>query len=293
MPVALTTDGVHVAYQGLGGTGEPLLFAHATGFHGQVWRPVAAELADAFRTVTFDERGHGDTAPSTDGQSWLGFARDALAVVDDADLGRPFGVGHSAGGAALLLAELERPGTFRALWCFEPILPPSPPAGATFPSGANPLAAGARRRREVFPSREAAFENYAGKPPFSVLAPDALRAYVDHGFEDLEDGTVRLKCRGEVEASTYEMAANHGAAGRLAEIACPVTFVSGGRTDTPFGGELLRRLAADLANGRVEVFDELGHFGPLEDPAAIASSIRRAFAPAAPAGDPGAAAGAS
>lgn len=277
MPVALTTDGVEVAYDDLGGSGPPLLFAHATGFHGHVWRPVAAELADAFHGFTFDERGHGDTPPSPDGQSWLGFARDALAVVDDAGLERPFAVGHSAGGAALLLAELERPGTFRALWCFEPVLPPSPPPGTTFPSRANPLAAGARRRREVFPSRDAAFEHYAGKPPFSVLAPDALRAYVDHGFEDLPDGTVRLKCRGEVEASTYEMAAHHGAAERLSEIACPVTFVSGGRTDTPFGDALLRRLAADLPNGRVEVFDDLGHFGPLQAPGDIAVSIRRAF----------------
>ena len=284
MPVATTTDGVEVAFDDLGGTGEPLLFAHATGFHGQVWRPVATALADAFHGYTFDERGHGDTPPSPDGQSWLGFARDALAVVDGAGLDRPFGVGHSAGGAALLLAELERPGTFRALWCFEPILPPSPPPGTTFPSNANPLAAGARRRREVFPSRDAAFENYAGKPPFSVLAPEALRAYVDHGFADLDDGTVRLKCRGEVEASTYEMAVQHGAGERLSEIRCPVTFVSGGRTDTPFGDSLLRRLAADLPDGRVEVFDELGHFGPLQDPAAVAASIRRAFLTRARAG---------
>ena len=281
MPHALTTDGVRVAFTDLGGDGPPVVFAHATGFHGHVWRPVAGHLGDAFRSIVFDERGHGDTAPSDAGQSWHGFATDALAVVDELGLERPVGVGHSAGGAALLLAELARPGTFRALWLFEPILPPTPaqaPPGG-FPSRANPLAEGARRRREVFESREAAFENYAGKPPFSVLAPAALRAYVDHGFADLDDGTVRLKCRGEVEAATYEMAAQHGAGERLSEITCPVTFVSGGRTDTPFGDSLLRRLAADLPDGRVEVFEELGHFGPLQDPAAIAASIRRAFTP--------------
>ena len=279
MLAALTTDGVRVAYDDLGGDGPPLLFAHATGFHGQVWRPVAAELADAFHAYTFDERGHGDTPPSADGQSWLGFARDTLAVVDAAGLGRPFAAGHSAGGAALLLAELERPGTFAGIWCFEPILPPPLPPDAVFPSNANPLAAGARRRREVFPSRDAAFDNYAGKPPFSVLAPEALRAYVDHGFEDLDDGTVRLKCRGEVEAATYEMASRHGAVERLGEVTCPVTFVSGGRTDTPFGDPLLRRLVEALPDGRVEVFEDLGHFGPLQDPPAVAASIRRAFAP--------------
>ena len=276
VPHALTTDGVRVAFTDLGGTGAPILFAHATGFHGHVWRPVAEHLVDTFRCVVFDERGHGDTAPSADGQSWHGFALDALAVVDAAGLDRPFGVGPSAGGAALLLAELARPGSFRALWTFEPILPREVPPGA---SQANPLAEGARRRREVFDSRDAAYENYAAKPPFSGLAPAALRAYVDYGFDDLEDGTVRLKCRRDDEAATYEMAVQHGASEHLHEIECPVVLASGARTNTPFGPELMESLVERLPDGRTEPFDALGHFGPLEDPAAIAASIRRAFEP--------------
>jgi pimeloyl-ACP methyl ester carboxylesterase len=274
---------VAVAYTDLGGGADrpPLLFAHATGFHGHVWRPVARRLEDAFHLFTFDERGHGDTPPSEDGQSWHGFARDALAVVDATGMQRPFGVGHSAGGAALILAELERPGTFSALWCFEPILPPAMPAAMptpiVLPSNANPLAAGARRRREVFPSKDAAYENYASKPPFEVLDPEALRAYVDFGFDELGDGTVRLKCRGEIEARTYEMAGGHHAVERLGELRCPVTFASGGRTDTMFSGDYLARLAEAVPEGRTEVFADLGHFGPLQDPDAIAASIRRAF----------------
>jgi pimeloyl-ACP methyl ester carboxylesterase len=279
VPTALTTDGVAVAFTDLGGTGDPVLFAHATGFHGHVWRPVVDALGGAFHSVVFDERGHGDTPPSPEGQSWHGFALDALAVIDAAGLDRPFGVGHSAGGAALLLAELARPGTFRGLWCFEPILPPSLPEGVALPgSQANPLAEGARRRREEFPSKDAAYDNYAGKRPFSVLHPAALRAYVDHGFADVEDGGgVRLKCRRDVEAATYEMAVRHGAVSRLEEVQCPVVLASGGRTDTPFGPDLMATLAARLPAGRAEPFPDLGHFGPLEDPTAIAASIRRAF----------------
>ncbi len=275
MPTAATSDGVPVAYTDLGGTGPAILFAHATGFHGHVWRPLTASLVDTFRVVIFDERGHGDTPPAPGGQSWLGFAEDALAVVDAAGLERPFGVGHSAGGAALLLAELIRPGTFAGLWLFEAILPPAVPAG--FPSRANPLAGGARRRREVFPSKPAAYDNYAGKLPFSALDPAALHAYVDYGFEDLDDGTVRLKCRGEVEARTYEMATEHGAVARLGEITCPVVLASGARTDTPFGPDLMDRLVADLPNGTTDPFTDLGHFGPLQNPELVATAIRAAF----------------
>lgn len=275
MARALTSDGIPVAYTASGDTGPEILFSHATGLHAHVWRPVVAHLDDGFRSYVLDHRGHGDTpAPST-GQSWFGFAQDALAVIDEAGLERPFGVGHSSGGAALLLAELARPRTFSALWLYEPILPRP---GATAPgTGAQSLAAGARRRREVFPDREFALVNYAAKPPFSSLAPEALAAYVDHGFEDLDDGTVRLKCRAEVEAATYEMSTEHGAAQRLGEITCPVTLAAGGRTHTPFGARYLEELARDLPRATTVVFGELGHFGPLEDPAAVAGSVREGF----------------
>ena len=56
-----------------------------------------------------------------------------------------------------------------------------------------------------------------------------------------------------------------------------MVLASGGRTDTPFGPDLMASLASRMPAGRAEPFPALGHFGPLEDPAAIASSIRRAF----------------
>jgi pimeloyl-ACP methyl ester carboxylesterase len=73
------------------------------------------------------------------------------------------------------------------------------------------------------------------------------------------------------------MAARHHAVERLGEITCPVVFASGAHTDTPFGPDLLGRLVEGMPQARAEVFDDLGHFGPLQDPPAIAASIRRAF----------------
>jgi pimeloyl-ACP methyl ester carboxylesterase len=256
----------------LGGDGPPLVLAHATGFHGHVWLPVVEHLRDRFRCIAFDERGHGDSrTPPGETFEWQHFADDVLAVVDALALEQPMGAGHSAGGAALIMAELARPGTFRSMWCYEPIIMPAdpPPAPAD-----NPLSIGARRRREVFPSREDALANFASKPPFDSIAPDALAAYVEYGFDDLPDGTVRLKCRRDDEAEVYAHGFSHGTWARFPEVRLPVHIVCGETTDamTP---ALIAAQAAALPDGTTEVLPGLGHFGPLEDPAAVAASIAR------------------
>lgn len=273
-PTVTTPDGVPIAVHEFGGEGPTLLLAHATGFHGAVFAPLARRLADDFHCVALDERGHGDSG-KTSGMDWRGFAVDVLATVDALGARLPFGVGHSAGGAALLLAEQARPGTFGALYCFEPIvLPPAAPFLAA--PNANPLSESARRRREVFASRGDAFDNYASKPPFDRLDREALHAYVDHGFEDLDDGRVRLKCRPETEAQTFEQGFTHGAYEHLPEVGCPVTVARGATSDT-FTDALVEALVGRLPRGRAEVVPGVGHFGPLEDPAALARSIRSAF----------------
>lgn len=276
MRTVTTSDGLAIAVTDFGGDGPDLVLAHATGFHAHVWRPLVERLTPHFRCVAFDQRGHGDSETPPDGDfAWNGFARDVRAVVEGLELARPYGVGHSCGGATLLMAEEDHPGTFRSLYCYEPIVPP---IDGPAPEGATGLPESARRRREVFASRDAAYENYASKPPLSVLDRDALRAYVDFGFEDLDDGTVRLKCRGESEARTFENGGTHDTFSRLHAVTCPVVLACGGKTDA-FGEPTMQLIRARVAASRVEVFADLGHFGPMEAPAAVATSIIRSFEP--------------
>jgi pimeloyl-ACP methyl ester carboxylesterase len=237
-------------------------------------------LRDHFHCIAFDERGHGDSDPAPGGDyDWNGFATDALAVIDGLDLGAHGPVsaaGHSCGGALLLLAEERRPGTFGALWVYEPVMIPAEGLPTLPVQGENPLAAGARRRRATFASTEAAYDNYAGKPPFSALDPTALRAYVEHGLAPQPDGSVRLKCEPEHEARTYEMGMRHDAFDGLPKVECPVTVVCGEVTDA-FPEPVIQMVADRLPHGRAQVMPGLGHFGPLQDPAAVAASIESAL----------------
>lgn len=270
-----TSDGVEVAVHEHGDGPIPLLFAHATGLHGLVWQAIAERLADEFHGISFDHRGHGDSgSPSVPDADWRGFGRDVLAVVDGLALARPCGVGHSAGATAMLLAEQSRPGTFRALYCFEPVVIAADPSHGREMS--NWLAAGARRRRTDFSSRKEAYATYASKPPFRSWAPDALAAYVNHGFGDNPDGTVSLKCRPAYEALVYESASAYDVFAHLSEVKCPVMLVCGAHSDA-LGPTMSAAVAGQVPDARTEVMAGLGHMGPLEDPAAVARSIHRFF----------------
>jgi pimeloyl-ACP methyl ester carboxylesterase len=268
-----STDGVELQVHDLGGDGPPLLLCHATGFHGLVWRPLAPLLSRGFHVWSLDFRGHGtSSAPDpARGYAWEGFGDDVSAVVDALGLERPAAVGHSKGGAALLLAEAARPGTFAALWCYEPIV--FPPGSAPGGGEDSALAAGAARRRATFPSRRAAVEHYAAKPPLQALHPDALAAYVEHGFGDQADGTVALRCEPGDEAQVYRMGGTHRAWDALPTVGCP-TWVACGGTGATITAAMATELAGRLPAGHVRVFEELGHFGPLEDPVTVAGALR-------------------
>lgn len=247
-----------------------VLFCHPTGFHGMVWAPVAAQLADVAHCWALDFRGHGDSeTPAPASLGWNHMADDVLAVIDELGAERLYGVGHSMGGAALILTELARPGTWEGLWLYEPII--FPPFEGPRPSG-HPMAEAARRRKALFPNRETALFNYASKPPLGALHPDALEAYVSYGFRDLPDGTVELKCTPETEAKVFENGMGLDAFRHLDRVACPVTVCASGDGAPP---AMVGPLVAEaLPHGHSERFLQLSHFGPMEDPGAIAASIR-------------------
>ncbi|MGZ4757554.1 MAG: alpha/beta fold hydrolase [Acidimicrobiales bacterium] len=258
---------------------RPILLCHATGFHGMVWAPLARHL-EGFVAFAPDLRGHGDSpAPADRDMDWNGFADDVLAVVDamaasGIDVGHLVAAGHSKGGASLLLAKQRRPGTFGAIYCYEPVVMP-PPLRTVMGADegrANPLAEGALRRRATFASRDEAYANYASKLPLSALDPEALRAYVDHGFADQPDGTVTLKCRPEVESAVYRMGGLHDAFDHLGAVRCPVT-IGVGEADEGGPAAFASMIVDALPQGRLAEYPDLGHFGPLEDPARIAASI--------------------
>ncbi len=283
-----STDGVQVAVYDLGGPTDPatplLVLCHATGFCGGVWRPIAAQLTDTFRCVTLDFRAHG-RSPIPEGLEldWRGMGRDLLAVVAELRQlgitdGPIFGAGHSMGAASIVMAELAEPGTFDRAWGFEPILFSAEMLESTSlsPSGHvlmdSPLIDATRRRRATFDSQAEAIERYASRPPYSSLDPAMLEAYVEHGFEEHEDGTISLRCHPDHEAEIFAHSVC-GAYEHLDEL--NVSFQVGASGDGQASAAIARRICDEHETFSLLEYNDLTHLGVLEAPNRIAADIRR------------------
>jgi pimeloyl-ACP methyl ester carboxylesterase len=284
--------GVVVHHLASGPRHEPLLIAHATGFHGRAYRPLAAALDQRFDTWGLDSRGHGSTRPPDRWTvDWQRYGDDAEAAAiwlvkrSGAGSGALVGFGHSMGGATLLMTAERNPRLFRALVLFEPIV--FPPA-ADYDPESSPLVVGARRRRRRFESVDAAITHYSAKPPLDRFVAEALEEYVRGGFAPAEpndpDGAVELTCSPELESATFASSQEARVWETLTGIATPVLVV-GGRPDPNNPPSLMAEpIATQLARGRYHAEPELDHFGPFVNPVAVARIVVSFISRIAPSG---------
>lgn len=275
-PLVTTAPGMQIATWDLGGEGPELILTHGTGFHGRCWSPVAVGLRRSFHVWALDQRGHGRSGHSADRSydDWGRFVDDLLAVIDHLALERPFAAGHSLGAAVTILAEQRQPGTFAAIYAYEPII--IPPRGIVVARGNLRLRDLALKRRNVFESVAAAQANFAAKPPFDRFDPAALDAYLEGGLITQPDGTMALSCPGDEEASVYEGATRHHAYDRLGQMELPVT-VAGSAEGGDIDPVLLGELAGRIPGAHLRPIRGVTHFGPMEEPALVADEITRAL----------------
>jgi pimeloyl-ACP methyl ester carboxylesterase len=252
-----------------GGDGPPVMLLHATGFHGRGWLPLAPALTERFTVWSVDQRGHGASGKAPDGRydDWSVFVDDLFPVLDAIGGEGWSAFGHSLGGGVLLLAEQRRPGTFRALCLYEPVVIPAQSAGTGF-DGSITMGDLARKRRRRFDSFEAARANFAAKPPMNTFAPDALDAYVNYGFLPDPEGGVSLACTPDDEASVYDGAATSGAWDHLDWVRAPTMVLGGGLRQDPVN-LVVEEVARRLPRGGARRFPDLSHFGPFEAPLVV------------------------
>jgi pimeloyl-ACP methyl ester carboxylesterase len=103
------------------GSGAPLVLVHGSAGSARQWKRLLAHFAPSRHVFAYDLPGCGGTRPLAERPGIAGDVLTLLAAVDR--LGQPVDVvAHSAGAVGVLRAALERPGAFRTLTLFEPVL---------------------------------------------------------------------------------------------------------------------------------------------------------------------------
>ena len=239
------------------GAGEPLVLVHGAWVDHTSWDAVVPGLAEAFRVVAIDLRGHGaSTLEPPDGGTVHDDIADVVALLDRLDLATANVAGISSGACVALRLAIEHPARVRR------VLPHEPPCISYL------------------------FDDPENKPLLDdvgeVLTEVRMRIEAGDGegaarqfFDDLV-----LLPWAEMPPETRTMIAAHALAfvGQLRDpdalavdpdglrtLAIPV-LLSQGATSHPFSAPIVEHLVALIAHARRVVIPNAGHVPQMTNP---------------------------
>lgn len=255
-----------------------IVFSHANGFPAATYRQLFEHWRSAgWRVVALPKFGHDPRFAVT--SNWPHLRDELLHFIDAQGAAPAYLVGHSLGGYLSLLAASRRPEVARGIVLLDsPVLPnwmgrtvqffKASGIGERFSPGHV-----SKRRREHWPSVDAARAHFAAKPVFARWAEGVLDDYLACGLETaLGDASAQqLSFSRRVETSIYNTLPHHLARLlRTHPLRCPVAFVAGTRS------EEMRRVGYSevkrIARLRITMLDG-GHLFPMEQPQATANAV--------------------
>ena len=102
MPSVTTKDGVEIYYKDWG-SGQPIVFSHGWPLSSDDWdAQLMFFLAQGYRVIAHDRRGHGRSTQVSDGHDMDHYADDMAAVTEHLNLKNVIHVGHSTGGGEVV-----------------------------------------------------------------------------------------------------------------------------------------------------------------------------------------------
>ncbi len=248
-------DGVRIFYEAAG-QGPPVLLSHGYSATSRMWRGQVDALANRYRIITWDMRGHGqsDSPPEQARYSEAETVADMAAILDAEDVHRAVIGGLSLGGYMSLAFHLAHPARVRALMLFD-----------TGPGYRNP----------------------AGREAWNRTAEARALAFETRGLEALGPGA-------EVRIAQHRSAEGlaRAARGMLAQFDSRVidslesirvpTLVLVGENDQPFLGAT-DYMAAKIPGARKVVIPGAGHAANLDQPEAFNRAVEAFLASLPPA----------
>lgn len=266
--------------------GTPLVFVHGFGNDAHIWDDAAPAVAEYYRTVAIDLRGHGDSDRDAARRYDYDFhVADLEAALEQLGIERLVLVGHSLGGRIGTLFAGRHPERM---------------AGFVIVDSAPELdVRGTVRIRVDLQKQSGDGSGGGGGPSFASEAEyrdalahnypaasrETLARMAHHGLRRRDDGRFEPKLdpgwfQGRVDASSdaAAMRAREEALTRemwdaLAKLPCPTLVVRGAASDV-LSADVADRMAEEvLQHGRLAVIPRAGHSVMVDNPEAFRAAL--------------------
>ncbi len=268
----ISLSGLRFHYLEWGHSSSPaLVLLHGFGSHARSWDHVAVAMADRFRVLALDQRGHGDSDRAPHGDYTVrAMAGDLQQFSDALCPGRFTLVGLSMGGRISIAYTAAHPGRVERL-----VLVDIGPEIA--PEGLARIQTTVSNVPEELESAEQAYQVLrAAAPRYSEAL---LRHRLQHSFNRLPSGKLTWKydkvLREQTRRGTRDIPNLWPDLGR---ITCPTLIVRGAESDV-LSPEIAKRMLATLKDGRLVEIPDAGHTVPGDQPEAFIKAVRAFLKP--------------
>ena len=250
--------------------GTPMILIHGFGNEAHIWDDFAPAVAEHYRVLALDLRGHGESAWNSEGRyDYTNHVADLEAITETLGIERMVLVGHSLGGRISMLYAGKHPEQL---------------AGFVIVDSAPELDARGivRIRTEVEEQRDPSFKSIAEYENllahnYPAATPAAIERMARNGVRQQEDGRWVLKqdlsYRGgdRWKGSGEELAAREARNvddmwAALEKLPCPTLVVRGAASDIMSPDVADKMVEEVLPNGKLAVVPQAGHSVMTDNP---------------------------
>ncbi|TGK18310.1 alpha/beta fold hydrolase [Leptospira kmetyi] len=239
-----------------------LLLCHANGYSALTYKFYIESLRNTHRVIALDFAGHGESEGTVNFKNWYFFRDQILALIRHENLENVVGVGHSLGGASLLLSSYHSPEKFKKVIAHDPVALDF--LQITYSRlFHNPLAKVAIKRRREFKDLDTVRKIYKRTPSFSRWDDTIYEDYIQSCFRIGENKQALLRCAPEIEAKIFDSVSylslfQYGRIKTETHLTIPNPY----EVCSPSGA---RRITSGNKKSTLEIWPGTTHFFPFEE----------------------------
>ncbi|WP_193165448.1 alpha/beta fold hydrolase [Microbulbifer hainanensis] len=250
-------DGYQIHYQ-CSGSGPALVLLHSFLCDGEMWKEQLAPLAEHYRVINIDIRGHGQSSTADKPLDIYDLVDDVVAVLDQEGIDKAIWAGLSIGGMIALRAAIKVPERVDSLLLLD-------------------THAGTETRFKIFKYRMlvALVKLFGIKPLLPAVSKmmfgrhtrqnqPALVEYWQQKFSAMSLVSIDRVCLALCQRDSLKT--------QLTGISQPA-LVLVGEEDASLPPPCSEALAQRLPNATLEIIPQAGHLSTLEQPAAVTQSM--------------------